>query len=447
VEFFNATPNIIAAGANNDIPVNSLSKTPVTTAEQTVSGTAASNTVTFAAWLYNTALGRTSIPAGVWEFTTFCAVNSTAGGRVTTLTRQLYAVNPAASGTVTVTGTGTSRTATASAGTPFATANIDASATNTTASFLQTPLGLYQITARTSDTVVTILVPSGYSNETAVAYSTWKKLFGSTTPAITATGTNYTAVDFQTSQSAFTISTTTKLGAVSFVTSNNTTTLTLSYNGTARNTHFATPLTTLHNELSGLNGGAADEMYHLTSAEYTGTGSGNFVRETSPTLTTPTIGVATATSVNKVAITAPATSATLTIPNGVTLTGPASSGTTATLANAETLTNKRITRRVVTVTQSATPTINTDNTDVASITGLAQAITSMTTNLSGTPAAGEALVVEITDNGTARAITWGASFEASGNVALPTTTVISTKLSVGFFWNSATSKWRCMAVA
>ena len=40
----------------------------------------------------------------------------------------------------------------------------------------------------------------------------------------------------------------------------------------------------------------------------------------SPTLVTPTIGVATATSVNKVAITAPATSATLTIANGKTLT-------------------------------------------------------------------------------------------------------------------------------
>lgn len=41
---------------------------------------------------------------------------------------------------------------------------------------------------------------------------------------------------------------------------------------------------------------------------------------TSPILVTPTLGVATATSINKVAITAPATSATLTIANGKTLT-------------------------------------------------------------------------------------------------------------------------------
>jgi hypothetical protein len=102
--------------------------------------------------------------------------------------------------------------------------------------------------------------------------------------------------------------------------------------------------------------------------------------------------------------------------------------------------------RAPTITQSATPTINTDNTDYAEITGLAQAITSMTTNLSGTPSKGETLWISITDNGTARAITWGASFEAS-TVALPTTTVISTRLDVGFTWNVATTKWRCVAVA
>lgn len=111
-----------------------------------------------------------------------------------------------------------------------------------------------------------------------------------------------------------------------------------------------------------------------------------------------------------------------------------------------TVTNKRITRRVVTVTQSATPTINTDNTDVASITGLAQAITSMTTNLSGTPVDGDMLMIRITDDGTARAIAWGASFESS-TVTLPPTTVISTMLAVGFLWNTASSKWRCIAAA
>lgn len=49
-------------------------------------------------------------------------------------------------------------------------------------------------------------------------------------------------------------------------------------------------------------------------------GTGNPVMTTSATLVTPTLGVAAATSINKVAITAPATSATLTIADGKTLT-------------------------------------------------------------------------------------------------------------------------------
>lgn len=50
------------------------------------------------------------------------------------------------------------------------------------------------------------------------------------------------------------------------------------------------------------------------------TGSGGIALATSPTFTTPTLGVASATSVNKVAITAPASSATLTIADGKTAT-------------------------------------------------------------------------------------------------------------------------------
>jgi hypothetical protein len=49
------------------------------------------------------------------------------------------------------------------------------------------------------------------------------------------------------------------------------------------------------------------------------TGSGGIVLATSPTLVTPTLGVATATSVNKLTFTAPATSATLTLTDGKTL--------------------------------------------------------------------------------------------------------------------------------
>jgi hypothetical protein len=117
-------------------------------------------------------------------------------------------------------------------------------------------------------------------------------------------------------------------------------------------------------------------------------------------------------------------------------------GTSAT----QTVTGKRVTRRVTATTQSATPAINTDNMDVSNITGLAQAITSMTSSLTGTPVNGDLLEIRITDNGTARAITWGTSF-ASTTVALPTTTVLGIMLRIGLEWNSTTSKWECLAVA
>lgn len=115
------------------------------------------------------------------------------------------------------------------------------------------------------------------------------------------------------------------------------------------------------------------------------------------------------------------------------------------ISSTNTLTNKRVTKRTGTTTSSATPTINTDNVDFYSITAQTVDITSFTTNLSGTPTEGQTLWIAITGTA-ARAITWGASFEAS-TVALPTTTVTTNRLDVGFVWNTVTSKWRCIASA
>ena len=140
------------------------------------------------------------------------------------------------------------------------------------------------------------------------------------------------------------------------------------------------------------------------------------------------------------------------VSNSLTLAGP--DGTTQTFqasdtivgrGTTDTLTNKRITARTPTVTQAAAPVINTDNTDQVHIIGLAQAITSMTTNLTGTPSAGDQLWFDITDNGTGRLITWGPKFEASGSITLPTTTVAGVRLDAGFAWNPVTSAWRIIS--
>lgn len=68
--------------------------------------------------------------------------------------------------------------------------------------------------------------------------------------------------------------------------------------------------------------------------------------------------------------------------------------------------------------------------------------------MTGTPTNKQTLVFQIKDDGTARAITWGTNFVAGG-VALPTTTVISKILTVGFIYNTANSlnKWMCIASA
>jgi hypothetical protein len=101
--------------------------------------------------------------------------------------------------------------------------------------------------------------------------------------------------------------------------------------------------------------------------------------------------------------------------------------------------------RISSEVSSATPTINSDNVDIHRITALAVDVTSFTTNLTWTPTHWQSLIVEIT--GTAgRGLTRWADFESS-TVLLPITTFWTNMLMVWFKWNSATNKWRCVAVA
>lgn len=113
-------------------------------------------------------------------------------------------------------------------------------------------------------------------------------------------------------------------------------------------------------------------------------------------------------------------------------------------ALSQTLTNKRITKRISTTADSATPTPNADTDDMYTVTALAQAATFGAPT--GTPTNGQTLVIRILDNGTARALSWNAIYRASSDLPLPTTTVLSKTLYCGFMYNSAAVKWDLLAV-
>ncbi len=119
----------------------------------------------------------------------------------------------------------------------------------------------------------------------------------------------------------------------------------------------------------------------------------------------------------------------------------------ASLTGTETLTNKRINPRLVTAASYTTDTgtsLDVSTCDQFEITAQAGAL--LFNAPGGTPLGGQKLIIRIKDNGTARALTYNAIFRALGN-ALPTTTVLSKTLYMGFIYNATDTKWDLVAVA
>jgi hypothetical protein len=110
-----------------------------------------------------------------------------------------------------------------------------------------------------------------------------------------------------------------------------------------------------------------------------------------------------------------------------------------TSSSSDTLTNKRITKRIVSITDSAAPTPNSDTTDIYLVTALAQTATFGAPT--GTPTQGQQLIIRIKDNATARTLSWNAIYRASSDLALPTTTIVNKTVYLGFMYNSTDSKW------
>lgn len=130
-----------------------------------------------------------------------------------------------------------------------------------------------------------------------------------------------------------------------------------------------------------------------------------------------------------------------------TFTLPDASATIATIDATQTFTNKRTNPRIISAASYTTDTgtsLDVSTADQFVVTAQAGAL--LFNAPSGTPVEGQKLIIRIKDNGTAKALTYNLVFRAIG-VALPTTTVLSKTLYMGFIYNSTDTKWDLVAVA
>lgn len=200
----------------------------------------------------------------------------------------------------------------------------------------------------------------------------------------------------------------------------------------------------------------------------TPTGTGNPVMQTSPSLTTPTLGVATATSINKMAITAPATSSTLAIADGKTLTAsntitlaagadsqtftfPAATATIAGLGTTQTFTGQDKFNNIIDVNNAVTVTSNAGTVPVTfrlnTFTN-SSAATMAITMATASAVDGQMTIVRIYDfSAVAQTIGWTNTENSTVSAPLTSNGSTTLPLTVGFMYNTQTSKWRCIASA
>jgi len=171
--------------------------------------------------------------------------------------------------------------------------------------------------------------------------------------------------------------------------------------------------------LSSLTLGSALPVASGGTGVTSSTGSTAVVLSTSPTLVTPVLGVASATSINKVALTAPATGSTLTIADGKTLTA----SNTLTLAG----------------TDSTTMTFPSSSATVAGL-GIAQSFTA-TQTFTGSTTAIAAVFQDAAEVATvsATAATGTINYDVTTQSVLYYTTNASANWTVNFRGNGTTS--------
>lgn len=249
-----------------------LSVTPSVYAETIKTVASVQNTNVFFERFVSPAIGRTQIPAGIWEFNIYAASASTAG----TDTINFRINNRVILNAMTITidaGITVTRTFTIAGGTPLVAG--DANANILLASLLEMGVGLSPtgqtgwITIFGSSSSGTIqLTDAGFApgGGTFSLNAIYYHLFDASTADINSVGV--LQYDVTTIQPAFTVNATDRLVLALFAYSTNAASknMSLYYGGTLHYTHFHSPLTTLHNDLAGLNDG---DYKHLTNAQYT----------------------------------------------------------------------------------------------------------------------------------------------------------------------------------
>lgn len=98
--------------------------------------------------------------------------------------------------------------------------------------------------------------------------------------------------------------------------------------------------------------------------------------------------------------------------------------------------NTLLTEDAYTSASSITPDMGTYG--IITVSALAEGLT--INNPTGNPVDGKKLVIRIKDNGTPRSISFGTQYRASTDLTLPTTTVTSKTLYMGFIWNATDTK-------
>ena len=133
-----------------------------------------------------------------------------------------------------------------------------------------------------------------------------------------------------------------------------------------------------------------------------------------------------------------------TLTNNTAVTFP-TTGTLATLTGTETLTNKRINPRVVTIADATSITMNGDTTDVA-IQANTQGAGTLTINApTGTPVDGQRLVLRLSSTAV-QTFSFNAIFAGSTDLTLPTASSSGSKYDyMGFMYNSVAVKWQLVS--